>query len=337
MKLSVIIPVYNVEQYLPECLESVLNQDLDENLYEVIIIDDGSPDNSREIAEAYQDRYSNIKIIIRQNGGISKARNAGIRAATGEYIVMLDSDDFYSKKFFKEIFNLIDKHNHPDIVLFDFNYFYMHDNIHERVNRPYTPHDFEDLSGMEALEMILNKELMYTWYAWPFFVKLSLIKEHQLYFKQNKNYEDMMWTPVVFSLANKIIYYNHAVLEYRKQNQGQITGTVSYKNVVDPIYAPSIVKELLDINNVNLKESTYNKLMRNISYKYFTAYAFGSLLTKSERRSLIEVLKSHQHLRKYTSVKLTKVINILISIIGVKNTINLFNYILPAYRRFKKK
>ena len=92
-KISVIVPVYNVEKYLPECLDSIINQTLKE--IEIICINDGSPDNSLEILKRYAEKDSRIKIIDKENEGVGKARNDGIRAATGEFIAFMDSDDYY--------------------------------------------------------------------------------------------------------------------------------------------------------------------------------------------------------------------------------------------------
>lgn len=337
MKLSIIMPVYNVEQYLSECIESILKQDVDPNSYEMIIVNDDSPDNSLSIAESYQKEHSNIKIISQLNGGIASARNTGIQAAQGEYIVMLDSDDFYSKVFFNDIFKFIDQNNHPDVVMFDYNYFYMLDDKHERVKRPFVPEDFKGLTGKQALEMILDKELMFSWYAWPYFIKTKIIKDNELYFIKNKNYEDMMWTPIVFGLAETVAYFNEAVLEYRQQREGQITGTMSYKNIVDPLYAPKIVDELFKKYAINLNDNTNYKLKCNIANKYFIAFIYGALLNRNERSQLITELKSHDYLRKFAYTKLTKRINLLISGIGIKNTIKLFSIVLPVYRKINSK
>ncbi|WP_414044580.1 glycosyltransferase [Macrococcus equi] len=337
MKLSIVMPVYNVEKYLPECIEGIIKQDIDESNYEIIIVNDESPDNSLVIAQDYQKKHSNIKIISQQNGGIASARNTGIQAAQGEYLVLLDSDDFYSRKFFKDIFNFIEENNHPDVVLFDFNYFYMLDDQHVRVKRPFKPEDFDGLTGKEALEMILEKEVMFSWYVWPMFVKTSLVKHKEIYFIKNRNYEDMMWTPIIFALANKIAYFDEAVLEYRQQRAGQITGTTSYKNIVDPLYAPQIVDELMNKHNIKLSEKAEFNLKCNISNKYFTAFIYGSMLSRNERIQLATVLKQHENLRQYAFSNLTKRINFLISSIGIKNTLKLFSIVLPLYRKIKNK
>ena len=84
MILSIIIPVYNVEQYIGKCLDSCLNQDLPKDEYEIVVVDDGSPDNSSSIVEGYMKKYSNIRLIHRENGGLSAARNTGLKEAKGE-------------------------------------------------------------------------------------------------------------------------------------------------------------------------------------------------------------------------------------------------------------
>lgn len=93
MKLSIIIPVYNVEKYISRCLDSVYNQNISEDLFELVVVNDGTPDNSMEIVQQYASAHSNIRIINQYNGGVSKARNTGIDSSYGEYITFLDSDD----------------------------------------------------------------------------------------------------------------------------------------------------------------------------------------------------------------------------------------------------
>ena len=92
MKFSVVVPIYNVEQYLEQCLESLRTQDYKD--YEVICVNDGSTDGSREILTAWESRMPQMRVIDRENGGLSAARNTGIQAATGDYVLFVDSDDW---------------------------------------------------------------------------------------------------------------------------------------------------------------------------------------------------------------------------------------------------
>ena len=104
MLLSLILPTYNVEAYLGKCIEGCLNQNLPKSEYEIIIVIDGSPDHSIDVARRYQRSNDNIKIITRENGGLSAARNTGLKAANGEYVWFVDSDDSITENCLKEIY-----------------------------------------------------------------------------------------------------------------------------------------------------------------------------------------------------------------------------------------
>ena len=106
MKVSIVIPVYNVEKYIRQCLESVINQTLKD--IEIIIVNDGTKDSSMKIAEEYLSD-KRIKIINKENGGLSSARNAGMRIAQGKYICFIDSDDFIEKNMMEELYIAIEK------------------------------------------------------------------------------------------------------------------------------------------------------------------------------------------------------------------------------------
>lgn len=94
MLLSIIVPIYNVEKYINECVDSLLAQDISKDEYEIILVDDGSPDNCPKICDDYAEKNSNVKVVHKQNGGVSSARNAGLDNATGKYVWFVDGDDF---------------------------------------------------------------------------------------------------------------------------------------------------------------------------------------------------------------------------------------------------
>uniref|UniRef100_UPI0030DB473E glycosyltransferase family 2 protein n=1 Tax=uncultured Imperialibacter sp. TaxID=1672639 RepID=UPI0030DB473E len=103
MKLSIIVPVYNVEEYLERCVRSLEDQDIPRSDYEIIVVNDGSPDNSKEVVERLQRELSNIILINQENQGVSMARNAGIDRASGEYLVVVDPDDYVAPNSFASI------------------------------------------------------------------------------------------------------------------------------------------------------------------------------------------------------------------------------------------
>ena len=103
MLLSIILPVYNVEAYLGRCINSCLCQDLPKDNYEIIVVIDGSPDNSIEVARRFQSDNDNVKIVVRENGGLSAARNTGLEAASGDYVWFIDSDDYIEENILGDI------------------------------------------------------------------------------------------------------------------------------------------------------------------------------------------------------------------------------------------
>lgn len=118
LTLSIIIPVYNSYPYLRECLDSCLDSDADPDLYEIICIDDGSPDASGAVLDEYAAKYPNVKVIHKENGGVSTARNAGMRIAVGEYYWFVDPDDFIQDGIIPKLFQTIIKEDHPDMITF---------------------------------------------------------------------------------------------------------------------------------------------------------------------------------------------------------------------------
>jgi len=121
IKVSVIVPVYNVEKYLSKCLDSLANQTLKD--IEIIIVNDGSPDNSQNIIDKYTKKYKNMKSYIKKNGGLSDARNFGIKKATGKYLSFIDSDDYVTHDMYEKMYNKAITNNF-DIVVCDLNYIY---------------------------------------------------------------------------------------------------------------------------------------------------------------------------------------------------------------------
>ena len=122
MKFSIIVPAYNVAQYIEECVESVLNQDYDN--YEVIVVDDGATDETPQIIDNLAQKSEKVKVIHQKNGGLSAARNSGIEAANGDYIIFLDGDDFWSSQSFLNDINNRLNENSVDVIIYSYSYHY---------------------------------------------------------------------------------------------------------------------------------------------------------------------------------------------------------------------
>lgn len=212
--ISVIIPVYNVEKYLPQCIESVINQTY-KNL-EIILVDDGSSDNSGKICNQYAESDSRIKVIHKQNDGVSKARNDGIEISTGELIYFLDSDDWIDLCLFEEIIKAYTE-NEFDAVFFDYVVEYTNKKITEK---SLTLSD-ELVTYSNSIEYLTS--YMKNGYMWNAVYKTSVIKDNKIIFKKNVSpIEDMLFKFSCYPFIKSYAYIKHAYHHYRQLNNSAI-------------------------------------------------------------------------------------------------------------------
>lgn len=226
-KVSVIIPVYNVENYLKDCLDSVAAQTY--NNIEIIIIDDGSTDKSGEICKKYEAEHQNIKYIFQKNQGLSAARNTGLDACTGEYVYCLDSDDFIASNSIEMMVREIEK-NGVDIVATGFLIIneerkYKDDKIARAEFHTATPKEF-------YLQIISN-------HACSKLYKRALFDG--IRYPVGQNYEDVATTHKLFYKSNKVSYTEEGFYYYRIRKSA-ITQTPTEKNITDFIKAYESVK-----------------------------------------------------------------------------------------------
>lgn len=221
--LSIIVPVYNVSKYLAKCLDSLICQDLKPEEYEIIIVNDGSTDNSEEISRQYEEKYSNIKVVRQKNQGLSGARNTGIKLAKGMYIQFVDSDDYLEPNVLK---TLIDKMETDNLDVLRFNYQNVNENY--EVYEPYKEHksyvDYRD-EVCDGLTF-LTERLGYACYAVQFLIKSELLKKEGNTFKSGIYFEDTEWTPRILTQAKRVTSTDLMVYNYLLR-QGSITNSVS--------------------------------------------------------------------------------------------------------------
>lgn len=193
IKISIIVPVYNMEKYLEKCLDSLVNQTLKE--IEIIVINDGSKDNSINILKQYAKKYKNIKIYDHDNQGISKTRNFGIEKAKGEYIAFIDSDDYVDTRMFEVMYERAKKDN-LDIVVCDYYNYYENRNEIEKFKIV----DFEDttISKDKSLIFQINPS------PWNKIYRKDLFKIKKYRFPIGIKYEDLGYVPILLTEANKI-------------------------------------------------------------------------------------------------------------------------------------
>lgn len=153
--ISLIIPVFNVEEYLEECLESIINQSFSD--YEVILVDDGSTDKSRSIIKTYEKKFNKVKILYQSNKGVSEARNLALKHAMGEYVLYIDSDDFLKTNMLEV---MVDKANRTEADIIICNYIFYYEENNEN-NRIFNYNILEDnmYSSEEIIDMMINFEI----------------------------------------------------------------------------------------------------------------------------------------------------------------------------------
>lgn len=220
MKLSIVVPVYNVKKYLKRCVDSLLDQG-EFCDYEIILVDDGSTDCSGKICDEYSQLSNKIIVIHKNNGGLSSARNAGLEIAKGVYVLFVDSDDYIRSDCLTELIGLTEKQK-TEIVSFNFSY--VRDDYDISENKVFIDLKEEVITGDEWLLRSL-KEQKVIMAAWKNLYKRSLIVENSLLFREGYFHEDEEWTPRVFHCARTVSTYPQSIYGYYIRN-GSITNDV---------------------------------------------------------------------------------------------------------------
>lgn len=261
--ISVIVPVYNVENYISECLDSIINQTYKK--LEIILVDDGSTDKSGDICEEYKIKDNRIKIIHQKNAGLSDARNAGIDIATGKYIQFIDSDDYIDKDMIETLYKLIVENN-ADISICS-NYI-LKDGITscECSNKKYI------YNRKEALKEILIDEAIRS-YAWNKLFKKELFDD--IKFPSKKVFEDVLTIPKLFEKSDKIVFVDIPKYYYR-QRDGSILHKQTNELRMNYIKAAMEINQFIRKKEPDLKDyCAYN--IAHITIKTYNDIGFFKL------------------------------------------------------------
>ena len=326
-KISVIVPVYNVERFIRKSVDSVLAQTF-HNL-EIILVDDGSADRSPEICDEYAKSERRIKVIHKENGGLSEARNSGIATARGEYLMFLDSDDYWDDCYaLQDIANMLAKED-ADLIVFGLKKFNLIDG--NTVIRDIQSVNIENYSKTDVLtRLISNNE--YKSSACTKVIKRNMIVQKSIYFHKGFVSEDIEWSVRIALHSDVIKIYNNSFLVYVNQRDGSITSSINSKSCND--YITLLQKSIEYINQ-------YEKRSQD-KYLYFCywAYQYSILLGLTARlpnnhdyNHLINKIRQYQWILNYDLDKKVKYVNKLYRVFGFNVTVNILGlYINYAYR-----
>lgn len=259
MKLSIIVPVYNVELYIDKCLKSLLNQDLQESEYEIIVVNDGTLDNSIPIIEKFVRQYSNVHLYHQENKGLGAARNAGLKKARGEYVWFVDSDDWIEPSVIATLYNEVKREsldclrfswkkvniNGEEVGKQDMNFNSIPSNVYDGVN-------------------FIRYALGYSCYACMFWFKRKILLDNKFQFAESVFYEDVDAIPSLILFTKRAKFYNLMVYNYYIRESSIINS-----------YNPKKINDLL------------NAIKKNYTFFQNGYFCFYDLIS----HSIIELLR----------------------------------------------
>lgn len=241
--LSIIIPAYNVEQYIERCILSCIKQNINKDIYEIIVINDGSTDNTLETINKLTLKYTNIKVISKKNGGLSSARNLGLFHAKGKYVWFIDSDDWIEEYCLKEILKII-KINSLNLLWLSWD---RYDETNNILNQ------FKDAINNKEEQNILNGKTFlnnvfgYCAFACAFIMERDFLIKQNFQFKEGLYFEDAYSIPQLIYKAERIKYYPYPIYHYLWRNTS-ITNKLNLKKINDLILGIEHNLELYRLN-----------------------------------------------------------------------------------------
>ena len=286
MILSIIVPVYNVEAYLKKCVCSLLDQDIPVSEYEIILVDDGSTDSSGQFCEDMAAVYENVRVIHQQNGGLSAARNTGIRAAKGEYVQFVDSDDYLNANIFR---NIVGRLVEDDLDVLRINY----QNVNSagvvfepnKYTDPYIDFSEDVCDGLS----FLNERLGFACYAVQFIVRTSLLKQEGNGFQEGIYFEDVEWTPRILLQAKRVSSSKEKVYNYlyRADSIARNTDLTKKDKAIRDRFG--ILEKLNVLNNRTGRNPWFNGMIAHMSLSILNDIC---VFFYDCRKEYLDVLKS---------------------------------------------
>lgn len=270
--LSIIIPVYNSEDYLEECLESIVSNDL--NQIEILLINDGSNDHSAKIIENYSSQYQQITYYNRENSGVSSSRNFGLKKSQGKWVWFIDSDDIIQSQILKKVCKLLIT---TDLDVFLFQYIQFEDKVNQKIESPvYLNNVKKEISQYTAMKSLIDSK--YATFPWNKIFKSSLFSD--IVFPEDRSFtEDMAVLYKIYDKAKYFVMTSEPLYFYR-QRSTSLVHTISVKNLED--------SALSHYEMVTFFENKYPNLVPKLKYETII-----SIISYFHRISFDEIKKHH--------------------------------------------
>lgn len=278
--ISVIVPIYNVEKYLARCVDSIVNQTY-KNL-EIILVDDGSPDRCPQMCDDYAKKDSRIKVVHKNNGGLSDARNAGMAVATGKYISFIDSDDYVSDDFFECLLDVVNKEN-SDIAECSVVKLYG-DNRFDEFSDDLSVKTYDTQDAMSAL----IAENPFHQHVWNKLYKTELVRD--IPYAVGKLNEDEFWTYQVFGRANKVSKLNKTMYYYFQRNSS-IMGVGYNIRRLDALDGKANRQKYIENNFPDLSTQAKIDLYCSCMFAYQSVLKF---MSGADKKKALELIRKYR-------------------------------------------
>lgn len=319
MLFSFIVPCYNTAQYLERCVESIIKQTHQD--WEMILINDGSTDDTAKILQQYAKKDKRIKIFSQENQGLSAARNRGICEAVGDYILFLDSDDWYKDE---NCLDKIDKScndGNVEILVFQLNRVIAGKEYCENNNLQYFSDAHLTYTGEEFLNKVLGKDTLYRWYPCLYAFNREFWTAHQIKFDSKvRYYEDVNIIYQIILKAKRVAILKEAVYQYRVGRNGQLTQPSK-----ESLYrALEVCKDNIDtVNTMGIGNELKILLNSNFAHTYLMVLTPVNYLEKKDQKDIYCFLKTNQYIMENITNKKDLLVVKIIRILGLHVTAKL--------------
>lgn len=317
--LSIIVPIYKVEKYVAECLDSIKNNS--NSRYEVILVNDGSPDNSGNIAKQYTINDDRFKYLEKSNGGLSSARNFGIEHAAGRYLWFVDSDDYIKKNAIDKIIEKLECHPGIDVLVINLMEFYG-DTV---LNPSLTSKHSEMFFGRN--EYLKGRYLYDSPCAPKYIVNKEIIERKRIRFIENRLHEDIAWSFMIAVNLESILVIDEVMYFHRKNRPGSITYEANDRRAIDIVM---LLQEMTSLAEHESDRGIQEVLMRKIGSYLYNSFNYISLTSNLLNEYLLQTVK----LENYFNYPLSdgqKIAKCIYTMFG-ENTLMLFYSIKKRIR-----
>lgn len=313
MKFSIIIPFYNVEKYIKNCLDSIKNQTYEN--FEVLIINDGSKENEEKIVKKYL-KDERFKYYKKENGGLSDARNHGVKYATGDYLIFVDSDDYISKDLLKKLNKELIS-NAVDVIKYGIKIVNEKGKIIDKIEN----NTFKNINKIESVTNILNDK--YIEPAWMYAYNFNFWKTNKFEYAKGTIHEDFGLTPIILSKANTITSIQYLGYNYLIRSNSIMTQT-SYDKIKKRVN--DFKNHYLNHKKIFKENNEVDKIL--LGYSAFATIVKGRELKDEDRKEYIEFIKNERLVSKITNINFKRFL--------IKLYLNLFleKYLRKLNREF---